>query len=128
MRFNMDPPAGLHKLVGGSFFTLRTTSSDSTFSKGATTVTCTATDDADNPKTCSFTVTVNDTQPPDITCPANINVLEPTSLRRRILESLPARFAGGSSPTPISRRTRVVMSASGADSLIAPHCFRRFTG
>ena len=51
--------------------------SGSTFPKGTTTVTCTATDTSNNSSSCSFTVTVNDTQPPAITCPANI-VVEPT--------------------------------------------------
>jgi len=44
-----------------------TPASGSFFPKGTTTVTCTATG-----ATCSFTVTVNDTQPPTITCPANV--------------------------------------------------------
>ena len=51
--------------------------SGSTFQKGTTTVTCTATDTSGNTAGCQFTVTVNDTQPPAITCPANI-VKEPT--------------------------------------------------
>ena len=42
--------------------------SGSFFPKGTTTVTCTATAGP----SCTFTVTVNDTQPPTITCPANI--------------------------------------------------------
>jgi hypothetical protein len=42
--------------------------SGSFFSKGVNTVTCTAT----GGPSCTFTVTVNDTQPPVITCPANI--------------------------------------------------------
>lgn len=46
--------------------------SGSTFPKGVTTVTCTATDSSNNTGSCSFTVTVNDTQPPSITCPANV--------------------------------------------------------
>ena len=46
--------------------------SGSTFQKGTTTVTCTATDSLENTGSCSFTVTVNDTQQPSITCPANI--------------------------------------------------------
>jgi hypothetical protein len=41
------------------------------FPKGVTTVSCTATDSSGNPQVCSFTVTVNDTQPPSIVCPAN---------------------------------------------------------
>ena len=50
--------------------------SGSTFAKGTTTVTCTATDVAGNTAACSFTVMINDTQPPSITCPAN--VVKPT--------------------------------------------------
>ena len=46
--------------------------SGSFFPVGLTTVTCSATG-APHP-TCSFTVRVNDTQPPAITCPANIFV------------------------------------------------------
>jgi PKD repeat protein len=46
--------------------------SGSTFAVGMTIVNCVATDAAGNTNKCSFTVTVNDTQPPSITCPANI--------------------------------------------------------
>ncbi len=49
-------------------------SSGSTFSKGTTTVTCTATDASSNTASCSFTVTVNDNQPPIISCPSNVSV------------------------------------------------------
>ena len=49
--------------------------SGSFFPVGTTTVTCTATAGP----SCSFTVTVNDTQPPTITCPANITTKTPTS-------------------------------------------------
>jgi hypothetical protein len=49
--------------------------SGSSFPKGMTTVTCTVKDAANNQSApCSFTVTVNDTQPPSITCQANITV------------------------------------------------------
>src|SRR5262249_14158502 len=41
---------------------------------GTTTVNCTATDAGGNTATCSFTVTVKDTQPPKIFCPADITV------------------------------------------------------
>jgi hypothetical protein len=37
------------------------------------TVTCTATDTSGNQTSCSFTVTVNDTERPTITCPADLN-------------------------------------------------------
>lgn len=46
--------------------------SGSFFSVGTTPVTCTATDASGNTATCSFTVTVNDTESPTIICPANI--------------------------------------------------------
>lgn len=52
-------------------------SSGFAFPKGTTTVTCTATDASNNTASCSFTVTVNDTQPPTISCPAS-QTLEPT--------------------------------------------------
>ncbi len=42
--------------------------SGSFFPKGTTTVTCTSTAGP----SCSFTITINDTQPPSITCPANV--------------------------------------------------------
>ncbi|WP_423219974.1 HYR domain-containing protein [Bacillus luti] len=48
--------------------------SGSFFSVGTTPVTCTATDASGNTATCSFTVTVNDTEPPTINCPADITV------------------------------------------------------
>lgn len=48
--------------------------SGSFFPVGTTTVTQMATDPAGNSATCTFTVTVNDTQPPVITCPANQSV------------------------------------------------------
>ncbi|MBI3649507.1 MAG: HYR domain-containing protein [Acidobacteria bacterium] len=43
-------------------------SSGSAFPKGTTTVTCTSTDAAGNSASCNFTVTVMDTQAPQITC------------------------------------------------------------
>ena len=44
------------------------------FLKGTTTVTWTATDTSGNTNSCTQTVTVKDTQPPTITCPANVMV------------------------------------------------------
>ncbi len=46
--------------------------SGSTFPVGTTTNTFTATDAAGNTATCSFTVTVNDTEQPTITCPGSV--------------------------------------------------------
>ncbi|MFI1744090.1 gliding motility-associated C-terminal domain-containing protein [Thalassobellus sediminis] len=51
-----------------------TTLNGATFPVGTTTVTWTITDGSNNVDTCSFDVTVNDTQIPLITCPAPINV------------------------------------------------------
>jgi len=46
--------------------------SGSTFPVGTTKVYAVATDGAGNKDSCSFTVTINDTQKPTVTCPANI--------------------------------------------------------
>ncbi|MBK8504050.1 MAG: HYR domain-containing protein [Saprospiraceae bacterium] len=51
-----------------------TPASGSFFPVGMTMVTCTATDDTGNDSSCSFTVTVNDTEPPMITCPNGFTV------------------------------------------------------
>ena len=48
--------------------------SGSTFPKGHTTVTCTATDASGNTAQCVFDVAVKDTENPTITCPGNIAV------------------------------------------------------
>jgi hypothetical protein len=42
------------------------------YPKGTTTITWTATDDANNSSSCQQTVTVNDTESPTISCPGNI--------------------------------------------------------
>jgi hypothetical protein len=52
--------------------------SGTSFAKGVTTVTCTVADASGNTKSCSFTVTVNDTTPPQITCP--VNIVRPTEV------------------------------------------------
>ena len=46
--------------------------SGSFFPVGNTTVNCSVPDSSGNTANCTFTVTVNNTQPPTITCPANI--------------------------------------------------------
>lgn len=48
--------------------------SGSTFPVGTTTVTYVATDPSGNSSSCSFTVTINDTQNPTITCPGTVTV------------------------------------------------------
>jgi hypothetical protein len=54
-------------------------SSGSSFPKGTTTVTCTATDTGGRTASCSFTVTVNDTELPLVTCPPNKTVTATSS-------------------------------------------------
>jgi len=54
-----------------------TPTSGSTFPKGTTTVNCTVSDSSSNSSSCSFTVTVNDTQSPSITCPGNVVTTTP---------------------------------------------------
>jgi uncharacterized repeat protein (TIGR01451 family) len=51
-----------------------TPASGTEFAVGTTTVTCTATDGSNNTASCTFTVRVNDTQPPKFTCPSDIQV------------------------------------------------------
>lgn len=58
--------------------TVSVPASGSFFPVGTTTVTSTATDGAGNTASCTFTVRVNDTQAPVITCPANITVTTAT--------------------------------------------------
>src|SRR5205085_2833348 len=52
--------------------------SGTAFPKGVTTVTCTASDASSNSNSCSFTVTVNDTENPTIMCPANQTANSPS--------------------------------------------------
>lgn len=47
--------------------------SGTTFAQGQTLVTATATDEADNVASCSFTIMVVDTTAPSITCPADVS-------------------------------------------------------
>jgi hypothetical protein len=58
--------------------------SGSSFPVGTTTVTCSATDTSGNTSTCSFTVTVNDTEPPAVSDPsASPAVLWPPNHKMR---------------------------------------------
>ena len=53
--------------------------SGSTFPIGITTNTFTVTDGSGNTTSCSFTVTVNDADAPDITCPADVSAFTDTT-------------------------------------------------
>jgi hypothetical protein len=48
--------------------------SGSTFQKGTTLITCTATDAAGNTASCEFNVRVDDNEPPNISCPGDITI------------------------------------------------------
>ena len=58
----------------GTLVVVSSPASGSTFPLGTTTVNCTVTDQCDNQATGSFTVTVQDHEPPTITCQASIVV------------------------------------------------------
>ncbi len=64
-------PTFTDNCAGGSVAIQSGLASGSAFPKGMTTVVWRATDAAGMTRTCSFNVTVNDTQAPAITCPAN---------------------------------------------------------
>jgi hypothetical protein len=66
-------PVGADNCTGVTTAMSTGLASGSTFPVGVTTVTYVATDASNNQDSCSFTVTVNDTELPTITCPANIS-------------------------------------------------------
>lgn len=74
--------------------------SGSTFQKGTTTVTCTATNSSKDTSSCSFPVTVNDTQPPQITCPANINTKTPQAGNSCVVVNYTTPTATDNCPLP----------------------------
>jgi len=65
-------PVGSDNCAGATTAQTAGLPSGSTFPVGTTTNTFEVTDAAGNKSSCSFTVTVNDTEPPAISCPANI--------------------------------------------------------
>ncbi|HJQ69688.1 MAG TPA: HYR domain-containing protein [Blastocatellia bacterium] len=72
----------------------------STFQVGTTTVTCCAQDAAELSAQCSFTITVNDTQAPVLTCPPNITQAAPMgTCSATVTYSLPT-VNENCSPTP----------------------------
>src|SRR6185503_1617065 len=71
---NYNTPAGSDNCPLPPNPVVCTPASGSTFQKGATTVNCVVTDGAGLTASCSFSVTVNDTQAPVIACPANVTV------------------------------------------------------
>ena len=84
-------------VVDGAVIPVCSPVSGSTFSIGTTTVTCTATDDADNTSTGSFTVTVQDTTAPTLHLPSSIT-----------------RTATGASGAPVTFTTSATDVVAGA--------------
>jgi hypothetical protein len=80
----------------------------SVFHKGTSFVTCAATDAAGNTNGCSFAVTVQDSEPPQIVCPTNIVLGCNVDLLVRVQFSVSSRDNCDSLPTMTS------MPASGA--------------
>ena len=94
-------PSGTVNL--GSPLTVTTTpASGSTFPIGATTVTSTTTDAGGNTSTCTFTITVNDTQVPVITCPSNIVVNNTAGLCGAIVNFPPPYATDNCGPTSLA--------------------------
>ena len=69
---NYTAPVGTDNCPGVSTALTAGLASGGNFPVGTTTVTYTVTDAANNTTSCSFTVTVNDTEAPTITCPSNV--------------------------------------------------------
>jgi uncharacterized repeat protein (TIGR01451 family) len=95
--------------------------SGSTFPVGTTTVNCTATDATGNSASCSFTVTVNDTQPPSITCPPTqmgssgvVNYPAPTTADNCSVSSVVCNPPSGSTfPAGVTTVTCTATDSSG---------------
>ena len=66
-------PAGTDNCTGATTAQTAGLASGATFPAGTTTNTFTVTDASGNTASCSFTVTVNDTENPTISCPGNIS-------------------------------------------------------
>jgi hypothetical protein len=87
---NFSPKASDNCAVAG---VLCSPASGSAFPKGVTTVTCTASDTSSNTRSCSFSVTVNDTQSPSIVCPSNITALTAATGNNCVVVNYPAATA-----------------------------------
>jgi len=85
------------------------------FQKGATTVTWKATDGANLTKTCTFRVTVNDTEAPAITCPVgqSVNTAAGACASAAVTYATPSATDNCASPAPVV--TRVSGPASGSN-------------
>lgn len=74
---NYTTPVGTDNCPGSTTSQIAGLASGAFFPVGTTTNTFRVVDASGNSSLCSFTVRVNDTQPPAVTCPANITVSTP---------------------------------------------------
>jgi hypothetical protein len=76
-------------IVDGSVAVVCTPASGSTFALGTTTVNCSATDNAGNTASSSFSVTVQDTTPPSISAHAEVNAIATSAAGAVVNYTLP---------------------------------------
>ncbi len=86
---NCPGPIISYTLSGATTGSGNNDASGSTFNLGVTTVQYTITDSTGGTANCSFTVTVNDTEVPTITCPANVNVNNDLGVCTAIVNGIP---------------------------------------
>ena len=91
------PPATGMDAISSTTITY-TQAAGTQFGLGETAVTATATDDSGNQATCSFTVTVQDTTAPSLTCPASVTATAETEAG--VAVSYPAATAADAVSTP----------------------------
>ena len=94
-------------------------------------VTCTATDDSNNSASCSFNVTVQDTTPPSITCPADISgiVGQPISLGSPTVSDIvdPSPTVSNNAPGTFPPGMTTVTWTATDDSLNSASCNQKVT-
>jgi len=110
---NCGLPSGLPIWVsGGSVPTPSGSNSVSVFSKGINTVTWKATDAAGLTKTCTFRVTVNDTQAPTISCPSSQSLSTDANLCSAVANYSTPTAADNCTPPPTVVKTSGLASGS----------------
>jgi ELWxxDGT repeat protein len=96
------PPATVSDAVGSTSGPYYSVLSDSPFPLGETKVTVSASDWRGNGGSCSFTVSVRDTQPPRIQCPADVTIQAATSQGTHIYLREPAQGTDNLAPPVVS--------------------------
>ena len=97
------PGAALtYQLSGATVFSDSGSAQGSTLNAGITTITYTLHDIQGDSVTCSLNITVNDSTPPTLTCPANFTIFAPASCNGTLQDYTvaPAGLADNCSPNP----------------------------